>query len=264
MYRLDQGGVQRAAELVAGARQIVALTGAGISRPSGIPDFRSAGGLWSNDDPIEVASRSSFQRDPDRFFRWLGGLLQSMLAAQPNPAHHALAALDAQGRMYGIVTQNIDGLHQQSGSRRVFEVHGHLRSATCLECERQVPATPLMATMRRGGVPRCSCGAPFKPDVVLFDEMLPRGVLQLAQLAIERSDLLIVAGTSLEVAPVCDLPIVALRRRIPVVIVNLTPTYLDNFAAVVLHADVATTLPAIVEQALGTSTPANRVLDTSA
>lgn len=241
----------RAAELVAGARRVVALTGAGYSRPSGIPDFRSPDGVWSAGDPAEVASLRAFRRDPDGFYRWLHGLAAPIMAARPNPAHLALAELEAAGRLSAVVTQNIDALHQAAGSRRVFELHGHLRSATCLECGRQVPLAPLVPTIRRGRAPRCSCGAPYKPDVVLFDEGLPQGIFWLARQALEQCDLLLVAGTSLEVAPVCDLPLVAARRGARVVIVNLAPTYLDAQADVVIADDVATAVPALVRAAVG-------------
>jgi NAD-dependent deacetylase len=242
--------IEEAAELLAGARRVVALTGAGISRPSGIPDFRSPDGVWAARDPAEVASLRAFRRDPDGFYGWLRGLIGPIGAARPNPAHMALARLEAAGRMGGVVTQNIDGLHQQAGSRRVFELHGHLRSATCLECGRQVPAEPLLPAVRRGVAPRCSCGGPFKPDVVLFDELLPQGVYWLARKAVDECDLLIVAGTSLEVAPACDLPLVAIGRGAPVLIVNLEPTALDARARAVIRADVAVALPQIVGGAL--------------
>lgn len=241
--------LKRATELVAGAKRIVALTGAGLSRPSGIPDFRSPDGLWARSDPSAVASLSAFRRDPDGFYGWLSDLLGPILAARPNPAHLALASLEQAGRLSALITQNIDGLHQRAGSRRVFELHGHLRAATCLECGRQVPAEPLLPLMRRGRTPRCTCGGLFKPDVVLFDELLPQGVMWLARKALDECDLLLVAGTSLEVAPVCDLPLVALGRGARVIVLNLEQTYLDERADVVIHEDVATALPAIVAEA---------------
>jgi NAD-dependent deacetylase len=241
----------QAAELVAQARRIVALTGAGYSRPSGIPDFRSPDGLWAQSDPTEVASLRSFRRDPDRFYAWLRDLLEPVVAAQPNPAHLALAELEAAGRLNAVVTQNIDGLHQRAGSRCVFELHGHLRSATCTECERQVPIEPLLPNIRSGRAPRCNCGGVFKPDVVLFDEALPQLIFWLARQAIEQCDLLLVAGTALEVAPVCDLPMLAALRGARVIIINLEPTYLDAQADLVLRADVATAIPTLVRAALG-------------
>lgn len=242
--------IERAAGLLAGARRVVALTGAGFSRPSGIPDFRSAEGLWAEVDPLEAASLRSFRRDPDRFYRWLDGLLAPVLRARPNPAHLALARLEAAGRLADVITQNIDGLHQRAGSRRVFELHGHLRSATCQECGRQVPGELLAPAARCGRAPRCNCGGAFKPDVVLFDEGLTPGLLWLARKAVDECDLLIIAGTSLEVAPVCELPLAALARGARLLVLNLAPTYIDERADLVLRADVATALPAIVNRAM--------------
>ena len=245
---MDLQGVARAAEVVRGAQSIVALTGAGISVPSGIPDFRSQAGLWLRDDPMEVASLRGFYANPQRFYNWFRPLLDRVLAAQPNPAHLALAALERAGSLKAVITQNIDGLHQRAGSLAVYELHGHLRSATCLSCDRQAPAVPLLERVRSGEIPYCGCGGLFKPDVVFFDEMLPRGLFWLAQHAVETCDALIVAGTALEVAPVCEMPLAALRRGARLIIVNQGETYLDERADVVLREDVAEALPAIVDR----------------
>lgn len=236
----------RAYDMIRSAKRIVALTGAGFSRPSGIPDFRSPNGLWAATDPLKVATLESFRRDPQRFYSWLSNLVEPMLHAQPNPAHYALAELEQAGQLQAILTQNVDGLHQKAGSRRVFELHGHLRSATCTECERQIPSAGLFREMQRRRVRTCNCGGLFKPDIVLFDEALPHGLLWLAREAVATCDLLIVAGTALEVAPVCDLPLLALRNKARILLINLSPTYLDEQADLVLHADVAEALPAIV------------------
>ncbi len=246
---MDQHSLDRAAQLLGQARQIVALTGAGISQPSGIPDFRGDSGLWHRYNPMQVASLSGFQANPLRFYDWFRPLLATILAAKPNPAHLALVALERAGRLKAVITQNIDGLHQRAGSREVFELHGHLRSATCLGCERQVPLAALFGQIRHGKLPRCACGGVFKPDVVLFDELLPRGLYWLAERALKVCDAMIVAGTALEVAPACELPAQALDRGARLVIVNQSPTYLDERADVVLRADVAEALPAIVGMA---------------
>lgn len=245
---MNQHSVERAAHLLGQARQIVALTGAGISQPSGIPDFRGDAGLWHRYDPIQVASLRGFQANPLRFFDWFRPLLATIQAAQPNPAHLALVALERTGRLKAVITQNIDGLHQRAGSREVFELHGHLRSATCLDCERQVPLAALLGQIRRGKLPRCACGGVFKPDVVLFDEMLPRGLYWLAHRELATCDALIVAGTALEVAPVCEMPATVLQRGGRLIIVNQSETHLDHYADVTLHADAAVALPAIIEQ----------------
>jgi NAD-dependent deacetylase len=244
---MDRQGIARAAEILRPARRVVALSGAGISRPSGIPDFRSAGGLWTHHDPMAVASLSGFRANPRRFYDWVRPLIDTISEALPNAAHTALARLERDGRLKAVITQNIDGLHQRAGSRNVYELHGHIRSATCLDCDRQAPAAPLIDQVRRGTIPRCGCGGLIKLDVVLFDELLPRGLLWLAQRAIETSDAVLVAGTALEVAPVCDMPLHALRRGARLIIVNQGETYLDDHADVVLHEDVAEALPAIVD-----------------
>jgi NAD-dependent deacetylase len=243
---MDRLALARAAEILHEARRIVALTGAGISRPSGIPDFRSAGGLWTRDDPMAVASLAGFQADPRRFYHWVRPLIDTIEVALPNPAHLALAQLEHEGRLSAVITQNIDGLHQRAGSHEVYELHGHIRSATCLGCEHQVPGRPLIGQVRQGKIPRCTCGGLFKPDVVLFDELLPRGLFWLAQRAIEQCDVVLVAGTALEVAPVCEMPLAALRRGARLIIVNQSATYLDDRADALLREDVAEALPAIV------------------
>jgi NAD-dependent deacetylase len=242
---MNRQAIARAADILREAHGIVALTGAGISRPSGIPDFRSAGGLWTHDDPMAVASLAGFRADPRRFYSWVQPLIDTIELAVPNPAHLALAQLERAGRLSAVITQNIDGLHQRAGSRMVYELHGHIRSATCLDCEHQAPAQPLIVQVRQGTIPRCGCGGLFKPDVVLFDELLPRGLFWLAQRAIEQCDVVLVGGTALEVAPVCELPLAALRRGARLIIVNQGETYLDARADVVLHEDVAEALPAI-------------------
>lgn len=244
---MDRHAIERAAELLYEARHVVALTGAGISRPSGIPDFRSEDGLWARDDPMVVASLAGFRVDPQRFYTWVRPLIDTIELALPNPAHLALAQLEREGRLTAVITQNIDGLHQRAGSHKVYELHGNVRSATCLECGHQVPGWSLMAQVRHGKIPRCACGGLFKPDVVLFDELLPRGLFWLAQRAIEQCDVVLVAGTALEVAPVCELPLVGLRRGARLIIVNQSATYLDDRADVVLHEDVAEALPAILD-----------------
>jgi NAD-dependent deacetylase len=246
---MEQGQITQAARLLRQAQRGVALTGAGISTPSGVPDFRSDSGIWRGHDPFEIAGLASFRRDPQHFFRWFQPLLGQLIKAQPNPAHRALAQLEQRGMLRAVITQNIDGLHQRAGSREVYELHGNLRSATCTECEEQVPGERVIASIQKGHVLRCRCGGIYKPDIVLFDELLPRGLFWLAQRAIDHADVVVVAGSSLEVAPVCDLPLAAQRRGASVIIVNLSPTYLDAHADVVLRADVAEALPAIVEEA---------------
>ncbi len=248
---MDQEQIAQAARIISAAHNMVALTGAGISRPSGIPDFRSAGGLWEQDDPLEVASFSTFRTNPERFYTWLRPLLQVSLAARPNPAHLALAELEQSGILQAVITQNIDGLHQRAGSRTVYELHGHMRSATCTHCERQREADELVEQVLADVIPRCTCGQHglLKPAIVLFDEELPIAPFQQAQQALATCDVLLIVGTSLEVYPVAHMPLLALQHGARLVVINLDATYVDGYADVLLHADVATVLPVILNHA---------------
>lgn len=242
--------IARAAALLRAARHAVALTGAGVSTPSGIPDFRSPqSGLWEQANPLEVASLPAFRRRPEVFYAWVRPLVEALLAATPNPAHTALAALEASGYLKAIVTQNIDGLHQRAGSREVLELHGHLREATCLRCHRVVATDDLLDDfLASGEVPRCAeCGGVIKPNVVLFGEQLPVAVLDAAMEHARRADLMLVAGSSLEVAPASHLPLVTYKHRGHLIVINLTPTPVDDLADVIIHGDVAEVLPCIAE-----------------
>lgn len=241
--------VQQAAALLREARCAVALSGAGISVPSGIPDFRSPGsGLWEQADPFAVASLASFRRHPEAFYNWIRPLARTILQAQPNAAHVTLAELEAMQRLEAVITQNIDGLHQRAGSRRVYELHGHIRQATCLHCHKVVSTDELIPNfVEKGELPRCQCGGIFKPNVILFGEMLPEHTWNAAVEWVERCDILLVVGSSLEVSPAADLPLYATAHGAQLVIVNLTPTPLDGLAEVVIHEDVAEVLPRIGE-----------------
>ncbi|NJP06193.1 MAG: NAD-dependent deacylase, partial [Chloroflexaceae bacterium] len=246
---MDYEQIKQAAAILDHSRNVVALTGAGIGRPSGIPDFRSDDGLWSKDNPMEVASITTLQNQPQRFFDWLRPLLDVMLAAQPNPAHTALVQLEQAGILQAIVTQNIDSLHQRAGSQTVYELHGHGRTATCMHCQRQLNTEPqVVEQVLQGKIPHCDCGQAgmLKPDIVLFGEMLPQDTFASAVSAIEMCDTLLVVGTSLEVHPAASLPLAALQHRASVIIINLDSTYIDGYADVVLHEDMAVVMPAII------------------
>jgi len=248
-----QSAIQFAADLFRGAKRAVVLTGAGLSTPSGIPDFRSEGtGLWSRDEPLEVASLNTFRTQPERFFQWFRPLASQIFNAQPNPAHRALAELEAAGRVQAIITQNIDILHQKAGSKRVIEMHGTLRTLSCTQCFRQVESAPYLKPFTEtGAIPHCpQCGAVLKPDVILFGEQLPQTAWYEAQREARQCDLMVVAGSSLEVLPVAGLPIQALDRGAHLIIINNTPTYLNVRADVNILEDVASILPAIAERTL--------------
>lgn len=240
--------IERAAELVRQARYMVAFTGAGHSTPSGIPDFRSPkSGLWEKANPMVVASIWSFRLKPKSFFDWVRPLADLTLRATPNPAHFALATLEQMGILKAVVTQNIDNLHQKAGSERVLELHGHMREATCIRCYNVVPAEPMIEQyLDDGKVPRCECGGVFKPNVILFGEQLPIQVLNAAMEEARRCDLMLVAGSSLEVTPAAEIPVIAVDSGAKAIIVNLQPTAFDGQADVVIHGDVAEVLPSIV------------------
>ncbi|HQE19845.1 MAG TPA: NAD-dependent deacylase, partial [Aggregatilineales bacterium] len=245
-----QTPLDQAAALLRSARYAVALTGAGISTPSGIPDFRSPNsGLWSQHDPFEVASMVGFRYNPRSFFDWIRPLARRMLEAQPNPAHIALARLEALGIIRSVITQNIDMLHTRAGSRQVYEVHGHMRLATCVECFAEVETESFIwRFIEEGDIPRCAgCGGVLKPNVILFGEALPIRVLRAAQREARICDVMLIAGSSLEVAPVSDLPIIAKAHGAQLIVVNYDETFVDDDAAVVIHDDVATVLPRLVE-----------------
>jgi NAD-dependent deacetylase len=231
---------QRAADLLRRSAYTVALTGAGISTPSGIPDFRSPqSGLWVRVDPLEVASIWAFHARPAEFYRWIAPLLAMLRDARPNAAHRVLAEMEAQQRLQAIITQNIDSLHQAAGSRRVLELHGHIRSATCLACGTTLPAEPFWPRVLRAEPPLCpGCGGLLKPDVVLFGEPLPYETLSAAQHEALRCEVMLIAGTSLEVMPAADLPRLAQRRGAKLILVNRDATPIDDSADIVLHKDV--------------------------
>jgi NAD-dependent deacetylase len=241
--------IERAAQLILHARHAVAFTGAGHSTPSGIPDFRSPdSGLWEKHNPMLVASIWAFRLHPKTFYDWIRPLADTLLTATPNPAHIALANLEEMGYLKAVITQNIDNLHQRAGSRRVLELHGHLRQATCIRCYQQVPVDPaLEQTIRDGKVPHCRCGGVLKPNVILFGEQLPITVLNQAMDEARRCDLMIVAGSSLEVTPAADIPFLAVDNGAQSIIVNFQPTAFDARADVVIHGDVAEVLPRFVE-----------------
>ncbi|MBM3127085.1 MAG: NAD-dependent deacylase [Chloroflexi bacterium] len=243
--------IVQAAELIKHSKHAIALTGAGVSTRSGIPDFRGTGsGLWTRIDPMVVASIWGFIEHPQGFYDWIKPLSKTMLAAKPNPAHYALAELETLGRLRALITQNIDDLHQRAGSQRVLEVHGHMRQATCIRCYYLADAKPFIEKfIADDAIPTCPrCGGAMKPNVTLFGEAPPVRVLYEAQQESEKCDVMIVAGSSLEVMPVADLPVVARRHGAQIVIINNSATPMDKQAAVVLREDVVIALPKIVER----------------
>jgi NAD-dependent deacetylase len=246
--------VARAAALLQEAHHAVALTGAGSSTPSGIPDFRSPGsGMWERFNPMEVASIYSFRRHPERFYDWIRPLVTTLMNAKPNAGHVALADLEAGGWLKAIITQNIDNLYQRAGARQVLELHGHMREATCINCYQVVSSEDLLdGFLASEEVPRCArCGGVIKPNVVLFGEQLPVEVVNAAMAHIRQADLMLIAGSSLEVLPASQLPLLVHEQAGRLIVVNLTPTYVDEIAEVVIHGDVAEVLPRIAQACAG-------------
>jgi NAD-dependent deacetylase len=241
------------AELIEQAQHIVILTGAGLSTSSGIPDFRSEGtGLWSRDEPLEVASQTTFRTAPEKFFNWFRPLAGQIYTAEPNAAHYALAKLEKNGRLHSILTQNIDMLHQKAGAKNVVELHGTLATLTCTQCFQQVNHEAYLPPfVEYGELPHCPhCHALLKPDVILFGEQLPQKAILKAQQECRKCDLMVVAGSSLEVLPVAGLPMQAIDHGAHLVIINQSITYINPRADIVLRDNVADIIPAIVERVL--------------
>ena len=224
-----------AARWIAAARKTLVFTGAGVSTESGIPDFRSAAGLWSRYDPAEYATLGAFRANPAKVWRMLAEMEQ-VLDTRPNAGHEALARMEAEGAVAGIVTQNIDGLHQAAGSRNVVEYHGSNRSYTCLTCRQGFPREAVRAMPRAADSPMPlpgSCAHPareaggrpcvVKPDVVFFDEMIPDGAQLGALQLLHGADLILVAGTSCEVYPAADIPWQVRRQGGRIIELNLEP-----------------------------------------
>jgi len=246
--------VTRLAELIREARSVVALTGAGISVPSGIPDFRTPGtGLWENVDPMEVAHIDAWREDPARFWSFYGERFAALEGKQPNGAHEALVELEQRGKLDAVITQNVDMLHRKAGSGEVVEVHGTIEHSSCLDCCEPVALAQTRARLRAAhdGVPRCSCGQPLKPDVVLFGEFLPEDALARAHELAAGADVLLCVGSSLEVHPVAQLPGVTKRAGGEVAVVTQGPTPCDGFAVVKLTGDVVDELRAVAQAVQG-------------
>ena len=239
--------VERAAALLAAAHHAVALTGAGVSAESGIPTFRGEGGLWTKYDPVKVSSIDSFLADPASYWRVSKERGTVALSARPNAGHDALAAMEAAGHLVAVVTQNTDGRHQVSGSRRVIELHGSGRTVQCLECGKLEPRAEVQARLEVEMPPRCpNCGGTFlKPTVVLFGEPMPTDAINQAFDLARQADVMLVVGSSLVVYPAADVPLVAIQSGARLIVINAEPTPFDRFASVVIHGRSGEVLPEI-------------------
>lgn len=239
--------VERLAELILARQPCVALTGAGVSTESGIPDFRSPTGIWARYDPMEYATIDAFRRDPVKVWDFYARRLEVLKDAEPNPAHLALAELERRGLVEAVITQNIDRLHERAGSRNLLEVHGSIRTSRCLRCGERVPFDEIVRLLEHAPAPPCPrCGRILKPDVVMFGELMPEREIERAFELARSAGLLLVVGSSLEVYPVAALPQETLDAGGALAIVNKGPTPYDDRAEVVIDAPAAATLQAVL------------------
>ena len=242
--------IRRIVDLILGSKYTVALTGAGISTESGIPDFRTPGeGLWEK-LPAASFSTWAFKINPKGLYKHGMVMFGKLLAAKPNPAHKMLAILEEKGLLKAVITQNIDGLHHKAGSKKVFEIHGHLRTGTCTKCGKKYRMDEIMKKLEEGELPpRCDdCKKVIKPDVVLFGDSLPPEEYGKSWDAAKRCDLMLVLGSSLVVAPASGLPAVALENGAKLVIMNKMATGYDREAEVVIHEPLGKTAEAILKE----------------
>jgi NAD-dependent deacetylase len=245
---VEGGPTEQLARLIRDSSSTVALTGAGISVPSGIPDFRTPGrGLWTRVDPMKVATIDAFHRDTKRFWEYYRPRFETLGDKSPNPAHDALAELERRGLLDAVITQNIDLLHGKAGSRRVIEVHGSIATSSCTSCGRAWKLAEVEALFDEDGVATCpECAGKVKPDVVLFGELLPERAIADAQALCSGADLLLCVGSSLEVHPVAGLPELTLAGGGRVAVITQSATPYDDDAAIRLDGDVVAELEAVM------------------
>ena len=239
----------KAAQIIKNSKNLIALTGAGHSVESGIPDFRSPGGLWDQFDPMEYAHIDAFRRDPEKIWNMLFALKGITDNAQPNPAHLALAKLEELGYLKAIITQNIDNLHQAAGSKKVIEFHGNASRLECLDCGKDYDKEEIEMTDNPPSPPRCkNCSSILKPSVIFFGEMIPPGALQESMYLSGIADAVMVIGTSAVVHPAAGIPYTAKRNGASVIEMNLETTALtSSITDVYIQGLIGTTLPTLLE-----------------
>jgi len=236
--------IQEAAEIIFHSRMTLALTGAGISVESGIPDFRSAEGLWSRYDPAEYATISAFMENPEKVWNMLREMDEVVASARPNPAHLGMGTLEKWGFLHYVVTQNIDNLHQEGGSKNVIEYHGNASTLSCLWCGKKYSA----ADRNTQSPPRCACGKTLKPDVIFFGEAIPAQALNQSFQLATASDVLMVVGTSALVSPANSLPAVAKQHHAKIIEINLERTHLtETLTDIFLQGSAGETISSLVE-----------------
>ncbi|MBY8983940.1 MAG: NAD-dependent deacylase [Candidatus Lokiarchaeota archaeon] len=248
---LEWENIKKAATILLNSKNTIVLTGAGISTESGIPDFREDDGIWKK-YPIETfGGLESFLKDPSKFWKMAEEIAPTLFNALPNPGHLALAELEKMKLIKAIITQNIDELHQNAGNVIVYEVHGNINRFFCLGCRASYTKKQILNKLKKekGSAPQCDyCTAPLRPSVVLYGENLPNFEKYMSVDLAKKSEVMLIAGSSLTVAPVCDLPVYTLRGGGKLIIVNDQPTSLDDKAEVVINNKTGTILPLIVEE----------------
>jgi NAD-dependent deacetylase len=246
----ERESIRKAADLLLNSNYAIVLTGAGVSTESGIPDFRGDSGIWKKYKPEIYGTFQSFLADPSKFWKMAEDIAPTLFSAEPNPGHYAIAELEKLNIAKAVITQNVDELHQKAGNIIVYEVHGSINRFTCLGCRASYSKEQVLRKLKKEkGTPGCNyCGAPLKPSVVLFGELLPNFEKYMSVDLAKKSDVMLIAGSSLSVAPICDLPLYTLGEGGKLIIVNDEPTGLDERAEVVINNKTGTILPLIVEE----------------
>ncbi|MBN2168841.1 MAG: NAD-dependent deacylase [Actinobacteria bacterium] len=240
--------IEKAAKMIDKAGKVIALTGAGISTESGIPDFRSPGGLWTRFDPAIYATYDAYVRTPEKFWEMSQELNPMLENAEPNSAHQALAELEKLGKCEAVITQNVDNLHQRAGTSEVLELHGNYHTGTCLSCKQHYDYEYFADSVKNGTPPRCEvCDGLVKPDVVLFGEPLSPHVLRRAEFHAIHCDLMLVIGCGLEIYPAASLPFDTSRNGGKLVFFNLRSCSSDELADLIVTGNVGETVPEVVE-----------------
>lgn len=242
--------INQATEIIANSKYIVAFTGAGISTESGIPDFRSAEGVWKKYDPYEYASYQGFLEDPSKYWTMAKETRKIFVKAEPNDAHKALATLEQEYcKLKAVITQNVDFLHTRAGNSKVLELHGTYQKNYCMECKGKFSIEDILFQLDSNIIPpKCECGGVIKSASILFGEPLPARVFQEAKREIQRCDCLIVIGTSLQVQPAASLPLIAAANGSKVIIINNEPTNSDYLAKVVIHGNATSVMVEVIDR----------------
>lgn len=244
MQKQIEEHIREAAGIIVNSSLTIALTGAGVSVESGIPDFRSAEGLWARYDPAEYATIDAFRRDPEKIWNMLREMEDLVMNARPNAAHTGMGELERMGFLHCVITQNIDNLHQAGGSRNVIEYHGNSSTLSCLSCEKHYT----MEEMTGEQIPRCTCSMPLKPDVVFFGEAIPVDALNRSFELASRADAVLIVGTSAVVSPANTIPMIARERGAKLIEINKEETHLsESVTDVFLKGNAGSVIAALVE-----------------